>query len=104
MLPAMARLLNPGGVLAILDLFKAEGMRAFLTGAAALPVSVALQLVKTGHVRPPRHVRDAWAAHGLHDTYLTLPAIRQICERVLPGARVRQHLLWRYSILWKRPL
>jgi len=31
-----------------------------------------------------------------------LSQVRKICEDVLPGAQVRKHLLWRYSIVWKK--
>jgi hypothetical protein len=28
---------------------------------------------------------------------------RRIAARVLPGARFRRHLLWRYSLVWTKP-
>jgi 2-polyprenyl-3-methyl-5-hydroxy-6-metoxy-1,4-benzoquinol methylase len=95
--------LRPGGVLLILDLFKSEWPGDFLMDCAAVPVSAILRLVKTGRLREPQAVRAAWAAHGIHDVYLPLSTIRQVCERVIPGAEVRRHLLWRYSIVWKKP-
>ena len=95
--------LRPGGVLLILDLFKSEWPRVFLMNCAAIPASAILRLVRTGHLREPEAVMAAWAAHGVHDTYLLLSAIRQVCDRVIPGADVRRHLLWRYSIVWKKP-
>jgi len=94
--------LRPGGVLLILDLFKSEWPRDFLMDCAAVPASVILRLVKTGRLREPQTVRDAWAAHGIHDDYLPLSVIHQICDRVIPGTEVRRHLLWRYSIVWKK--
>ena len=69
----------------------------------AVPASLVLTLIKTGCLTAPRHIREAWAQHGRHDTYLTLPAVRRVCEGVLPGAQVRQHLLWCYSIIWRKP-
>jgi len=94
--------LKPGGVLLVLDLFKSEWPDEFLMDCAAIPASAILKLVKTGHLREPQAVRDAWAAHGIHDVYMPLSAIRQTCERIIPGAEVRRHLLWRYSIVWKK--
>jgi hypothetical protein len=43
-----------------------------------------------------------WAVLGKNDSYSTLAQIRRVCEGVLPGARIRKHLLWRYSIIWRR--
>jgi SAM-dependent methyltransferase len=94
--------LKPGGVLLILDLFQSEWPRDLLMDCAAVPASILFRLVKTGRLREPKAVRAAWAAHGVHDTYLPLSTIRQVCERVIPGAEVRRHLLWRYSIVWKK--
>jgi hypothetical protein len=34
---------------------------------------------------------------------LTTAEVRAIARRVLPGARVRHRLLWRYSLVWQRP-
>jgi ubiquinone/menaquinone biosynthesis C-methylase UbiE len=102
MLTRMKEALRVKGTLIILDLFQAEGLSDVLTAAVAVPVHVVLMLVKTGRLRERREVRAAWAEHGRNDFYLTLSRIRRICAAVLPGAKVRKHLLWRYSIIWKK--
>ena len=33
----------------------------------------------------------------------TYAGIRRIAARLLPGARLRRHLLWRYSLVWTKP-
>ena len=107
-LPAEATLarmrdaLKVGGRLIVLDLFQEKGLTDTLTSGLAVPVDVALRLARTSRLRQPREVRAAWAEHGRHDSYLTLAQVRQICDSVLPGARVRKHLLWRYSITWQK--
>ena len=98
----MKRSLKVGGALLILDLFQGEGLPDLLVSAMALPVHVALRLVKHGRLREPAEVRAAWAEHGRHDSYLTLSEIRKTCADILPGASVTRHLLWRYSIIWKK--
>lgn len=102
MLARMGGLLKAGATLAVLDLYRGGGVRDVLRGAVAVPVSLALRWVKTGRLRVSRPVREAWAEHGRNDVYPTPAAVRRACERALPGARVRQHLLWRYSILWRK--
>jgi len=94
--------LNINGTLIILDLFQAEGLSDVLTSTLAVPAHITLRLVKTGRLREPRQVREAWAEHGRSDSYPTLSQISQVCTSMLPGARVRKHLLWRYSITWKK--
>lgn len=94
--------LRVGGVLVILDLCESVGLGDFLIDAVAVPVSIALRLVKSGRLRTPREVREAWAEHGQRDVYSSLATVRQVCSRALPGAEVRRHLLWRYSIVWRK--
>lgn len=94
--------LKVNGTLIVLDLFQAEGIADILTSIVATPVNIILQFIKTGHLRAPRNIREAWAEHGKRDSYLTLSQVRHICADVLPGAIVREHLLWRYSIIWKK--
>jgi ubiquinone/menaquinone biosynthesis C-methylase UbiE len=89
------------GTLIILDLFQPAGLSDALTSSLAVPASIMLRLIKTGRLREPREVQEAWAEHGRSDSYLTLSQIRQVCASLLPGAQVRKHLLWRYSITWK---
>jgi ubiquinone/menaquinone biosynthesis C-methylase UbiE len=98
----MKAALKPGGVLLILDLFKAAGLSDVLLNPLAISVSVSLRLVQQGRLLPARTVRDAWAAHERHDTYPTMKAVQALCAEILPGARIRKHLLWRYSVVWEK--
>jgi ubiquinone/menaquinone biosynthesis C-methylase UbiE len=110
MLLKMKEALKPGGVLLILDLFEpahiADSVVAGLTDSflnlVALPVSAGMRLLNHGRLFPSRNVRDAWAAHAVHDLYPTMSEVRSHCARILPGAKIKQHLLWRYSIVWQK--
>lgn len=109
-LTKMTVALKPGGVLLILDLFEpahisdslAAGLLDTLSNLVAMPVSVSLRLLHHGRLRPPREVRAAWAAHEAHDVYPTMREVHSICDEILPGAKIRKHLLWRYSIVWEK--
>ena len=103
-LPTLKRALRPGGVLLVLDLFQAEGLSDAVLNALAVPASVGLRLFRSGRLLPPREVRRAWDEHGRHDRYLTLARVREVCAETLPGALVTRHLLWRYSVVWKKTL
>jgi ubiquinone/menaquinone biosynthesis C-methylase UbiE len=102
--------LKPGGSLIVLDLFEPErnllslagGRDAFLN-VVAMCASLTLRLIHNGRLRPPREVRTAWEQHGQHDSYPTMREIRALCAEMFPGAIVKQHLLWRYSIIWQKP-
>ena len=104
MLKKMKNALKPGGVLLILDLFKASGLSDLLLSAAAFPASFFMRLGKTGLARSSRMERQAWDEHGKHDQYLKVPEVRRICRNTLPGATIRKHFFWRYSITWRKPV
>jgi ubiquinone/menaquinone biosynthesis C-methylase UbiE len=101
MLAHMKRALRVNGMLLILDLYQ-ESLTGAFTTLAAIPVDLMLKYLNTGRINEPQEVRAAWAEHGKHDTYLTLSAIRQRCQVLLPGVKIRKHLLWRYSLVWKK--
>ena len=100
--------LKPNGVFIVLDLFeparnlrRLSGCRDTLANVLALGVSGSLRLFHNGRLQPPREVRAAWDEHGKTDSYPTMTEVRALCADILPGAEIRQHLLWRYSIIWR---
>jgi SAM-dependent methyltransferase len=100
---ALARfgdLLRPGGVLLVLDIRPGGFLPA---DVVALGASTALLLRHTGRPREDRAVREAWEAHCRTDRFPALAEVRAACRRVLPGATVRRHLIWRYSLVWRKP-
>jgi ubiquinone/menaquinone biosynthesis C-methylase UbiE len=114
----MKTALKPGGVLLVLDLFEparissslvpgssdalVAGLSDYLLNLLAIPVSVSLRLLHHGRLLPRREVRDAWSAHERHDIYPTMTEVHALCAQILPGAKIKKHLLWRYSIVWKK--
>jgi len=103
MLAKMKAALRPGGVLLILDLFKAKELTDYLLSAAAFPANITMRFLKTERLRPPEAERRAWEEHGKHDHYLSISQIRRACNEVLPGAMIKRHLFWRYSLVWQKP-
>jgi SAM-dependent methyltransferase len=96
--------LKPGGVLAVLDLYAAQTAADYLTDLVAVPVNHMLQWVKNGGPRRlSPEAQAAWTQHEEHDHYLTLAEVRRIAANRLPGASVKRHLLWRYSLVWRKP-
>lgn len=102
LLVKIKNMLKVGGSLLILDLYQGEGPRDAFASVLAIPFHAVLQLSKNGRLREPPEIRKAWAEHGKHDSYLTLSEVRRICDDLLPGAIVKRHLLWRYSIVWRK--
>jgi ubiquinone/menaquinone biosynthesis C-methylase UbiE len=106
MLTKLRNALRPGGILLLLDLYRASTVTDRLVGALAVPASKAIRLAKTGSLteRWTSESRRAWEEHGTTDAYATLGEVRRTCEMELGGADVRRHLLWRYTVVWRKPL
>ena len=92
-LAKMARLLRPGGRLAVVGLARDGSPADLAIGAAGIPANVYYKRVK-GEGDPGAPIRDPDMTWG---------QVRRTAGRVLPGARYRRHLLWRYSIVWTKP-
>jgi SAM-dependent methyltransferase len=103
LLPKIKDALKPGGVLVILDLVESSGLIERMFDLVGLGVSSALRLVHNGRLQPPPEVRKAWEQHGQHDSYSTIKQMRALANKILPGASVKRHLLWRYTLVYQKP-
>ncbi len=101
--PRMVELLRPGGRLVIHDMRSDAGLGEHLRSNFALAQVAALRLLRTGRLRNPRAVREAWARHCADETYLTQREAEALAARLLPGARLFYHWLWSYTIVWDKP-
>jgi SAM-dependent methyltransferase len=100
----MKAALNPGGVLLVLDLYSIKDLVDILLSLVAFPLNLIFKLVKSGRLRNTEAERRAWDEHGKHDHYLHVDTVCRICRDLLPGARVKRHLFWRYTIVWQKPV
>jgi SAM-dependent methyltransferase len=94
--------LRPGGVLVVVDLVQSERLKERVFDIIGLGMSATLRLIHNGRLQPPPEIRKAWEQHGKHDTYSTITQIRALADELLPGANVRRHLLWRYSLVYQK--
>jgi SAM-dependent methyltransferase len=95
--PALTRfrdLLAPGGVLAVIGLSRGGTANDLAHAAMAFPVSWMLRSLHGGY-------SDVGAP--VQDPKETLQEIRNECRVVLPGASIRRRLLFRYSLIWRKP-
>jgi SAM-dependent methyltransferase len=94
--------LRPGGVLLVQDVLDRPGLRALPRNALAMAVRH-LRRIRGGERREPAALRAAWARHGRGESYLRMAEVRSLCAAELPGALIHEHLLWRFSIVWRKP-
>ena len=94
--PALVRLqelLQPGGILAIVGLYRGGTLTDRALAALAFPVSWTFRLF--------RGYADVGAP--VQDPRETLSEIRSACDVLLPGAKLRRQLFFRYFLTWRKP-
>jgi SAM-dependent methyltransferase len=94
--------LAPGGILVVLDLYKAEGVGDLVMSAAAAALNPFFYLANTGRPGTSRAEREAWAAHGSEDHYKTLGEMREIAIGALGDCAFERKLFWRYLLAYER--
>ena len=92
-LTTMARLLHPGGRLAVVGLAADKSIADILKAAPAVPVDLFYRAIY--------HRGESGAP--IMDPDHSWRQARTAAVNALPGVGYRRHLLWRYSLLWRKP-
>jgi ubiquinone/menaquinone biosynthesis C-methylase UbiE len=103
LLPNLKAALKPGGKLVILDLLEHENVGDFWSDLIAVPLNW-LFLLKNRPIQPSPAAIEAMREHLRSDKFLTRSQVKQIYPNLLPKAKIRKHLFWRYSVVWQKPL
>lgn len=101
-LKKMSGLLRPGGTLAIVGLARDSTPADFGRAVPAVAGTHLHRLADAGrrtirHLPPPHQPPLVWPPP------LSYQQMRRLAGRLLPGARYRRHLYWRYSLIWTKP-
>jgi SAM-dependent methyltransferase len=94
-LARMARLVRPGGTLVVIGLARSRR-----------PVDFAFDIAGAAATRLHRHLlRKRYWEHSAPKVWpppLSYADARRTAARLLPGVEYRRHVLWRYSLIWRR--
>lgn len=90
----MRSLLAPGGKIVVVGCYRLTTRTDHLVGLAAVPANMIIGYLKAGHAPEACVAMSARTAPA----QTTLAEIRNGVARVLPGARIRRRLFWRYSL------
>jgi len=108
-MPRLREALRPGGVLAVLGLYRERTATDYAVSLAAVPLNwlgiATFAVVRLASI--PFHHRDRRTGKGVRPPVapaaMTLAEIRHHAGTLLPGSVIRRHLFWRYSLLYRRP-
>lgn len=90
----MARILRPGGRLAVIGLGSNGALADWVIGAPGILVNV--------WCKRTRGEGDSGAP--IMNPDMPWSQVHKVAARFLPGTRYRRHLLWRYSLIWTKPV
>jgi SAM-dependent methyltransferase len=92
---AMRDALRPGGSLVVISLARNGGVKDLMVGIGGVGPAYFHRFrnrARTGNPGAP-----------IADPDMTWAEVRDEALRLLPGAVFRRHMLWRYSIVWRKP-
>jgi ubiquinone/menaquinone biosynthesis C-methylase UbiE len=92
-LSAMARALRPGGRLAVVGLAANGSPADYLIGAPGVPANWIYRALRG----------EGGSGAPVKDPEMTWAEVHATARDLLPGVRYRRHLLWRYSLRWRKP-
>ena len=96
LVPALTRvrsLLAPGGVLAVIGLYRPESILDFASAIAAIPIDWSMKM-RRGYYKVDAPILASRQ---------TLCDIKAACDQQLPGTEIKRRLLYRYSLFWRKP-
>ncbi|MEU3523664.1 class I SAM-dependent methyltransferase [Streptomyces sp. NPDC038707] len=92
--------LAPGGTLVVIGCARASGPLDHALGLVAVPLNALTGWAKN-HGRPaPRPPSMTAPVRDPRETYAE---ISRTARHLLPGARLRRRLYWRYTLVWRAP-
>ena len=98
-LSVFRRHLAPGGTLVVLGLSRPTTPGDYLLGVVAGPLNAATGWLKNKGRTAPRPVSMTALTRSAD---MSFPGIVREARAVLPGARLRRRLFWRYTLVWHR--
>ncbi|GGS51492.1 class I SAM-dependent methyltransferase [Streptomyces cinerochromogenes] len=92
--------LAPGGTLVVVGCARASGALDHVLGLSAVALNPVVGWVKNRGRPAPRPVSMTARTREPRETRAE---ISRTARRILPGARLRRRLFWRYTLVWRAP-
>jgi SAM-dependent methyltransferase len=95
--------LAPGGVLAIVGLYRQATPADYAYDLVAIPANMTANAAIRMKARYTRRPTGQHNTAPVMDPQMTLGDIKRETSPILPGAVIRRRLYWRYTLLYQRP-
>jgi 2-polyprenyl-3-methyl-5-hydroxy-6-metoxy-1,4-benzoquinol methylase len=94
--------LTKGGQILILDLIKEKEPVDYVVSFIGMILNPLIILIKRGRIKVTKEEKEAWKDHFQYDEYLTLKEVKKITKETLGKAKIKRHIFWRYSIMYRK--
>lgn len=98
----LARSLRPGGRLIVIGLYR-NAWSDYPVDAVAIPAHHAISWYRDFRARRQRDPAPTASVPPLRDPELTIAQMTEQAATLIPGARFRRLLYWRYLMVWEKP-
>jgi 2-polyprenyl-3-methyl-5-hydroxy-6-metoxy-1,4-benzoquinol methylase len=92
--------LKPNGI--FLDLYKNKTIFEFFISLIAVMVNPVYSLAKKKRLSVVKEEKETWKDHYKYDFYSTIKEIKESASKILGKVKIRRHLFWRYSLIYKK--
>ena len=97
-LSKMNLLLRPSGKLLILGLYKEITVTDYTYSLISVPLNYI-------YLRRYRSIASTMGYKApVRPAKLSLKQIKLVANSIIPGYKIKRHLFWRYSLIWKKPM
>ncbi|GGY43542.1 class I SAM-dependent methyltransferase [Streptomyces djakartensis] len=90
--------LAPGGTLVVVGVSRERTPVDHLLGIVSIPLNIVMALLKN---RGRRAARPVSMTAPNRPPGMTFPEVAREARALLPGARLRRHLFWRHTLVWR---
>jgi len=98
--------LKAGGKFLVVDLYEEGHWSDFFYDLVSAPLHRLLKFRYEGRTRTATSELETelWHQHGSGDEYLSIAELKKITAQLMPRAKIRKRLLWRYTLVWEKPI
>lgn len=96
--------LKVGGKFLVVDLYEEGHWSDFFYDLVSIPLHRLLKFRYEGRTITTKLEAELWHQHGSGDEYHSIADLKKITAPLMPRARIRKRLLWRYTLAWEKPI
>lgn len=96
------RELSPGGLLIIVDLYRATSPLDYMLAALSIPLAALMRITRNRMRKVTRGEKRLWRDHGRRDTYHSIGHLKTVCGAEFSSYKLQRLFFWRYLLVCQK--